>query len=270
MARGRGGEIYVSDVLGHRILRFDADGTESVVAGTGAPGFAGDGALATVAQVHTPRALSMSPDGEVYVAEFGRVRRITFDGRIETVLNEHANGLAHDRSGALYMSTSRNIFLVSAEGVPTRIAGRETAPGLNEGGLALDSRILDPRGLTVSADGEVYFADAGLHLVRRLIQNAPASLTMVSGNNQTAVLNERPPEPLRVRVTGRTGQPVAGVVVNFSVTSGTVAPISSGNVRTDRDGYAQFHGSLGQRTGRITMRASVPGLDPVEFVVTVP
>ena len=56
IARGLSGELYFSDTAGHRIFRIDPDGTSKAIAGTGAPGFAGEGGPAVIAQLNTPRA----------------------------------------------------------------------------------------------------------------------------------------------------------------------------------------------------------------------
>lgn len=269
LARGPSGEVYVSDTLGHRILRIDGDGPPTVVAGSGAPGFAGEGGPASVAQVHTPRALSIAPDGTLYVAEFGRVRRITSDGRIVTVINEHANGLAHDRLGTLYLTAGRSVFSVSGNGTLRRIAGRENAPaGQNDGSLGLDVRLNDPRGIAATREGDLFVADTGDHLVRRLIPNIPASLTIFEGDGQT-IGPEQPARPLSVRITGRSGRPVPGVAVTFAVLSPDGNATVAGVRETNINGIASLSPFFGTRTGQITFRATAIGLPPVEFRVTV-
>jgi hypothetical protein len=132
--------------------------------------------------------------------------------------------------------------------------------------LGLEARLGDPRGIAVSRDGEVYFADAADHVVRRLIPNVPASMTIFEGNGQTVTAN-RYTTPLRVRITGRTGRPVPGVTVVVAIIFGGVTT-QAGMVDTNADGIAQFSPSLGTRTGPITIRASATGLPPVEFQIT--
>jgi hypothetical protein len=267
LARGIDGEIYVSDTAGHRVLRFTSDGAASVVAGTGVAGFAGDGGPAYLAQMNTPRALSVGIDGDLYVAEFGRVRVITTDGNIFTVANEHANGLAHDRFGLLYFTAGRSIFAVAATGQLIRIAGTESAPpGLNEGGLALATRLSDPRGLAISGDDEIYVADAADHVVRRLIRNVPSALNITAGNNQTVPFGSLP-ELMSVRVTGRTGQPVPGVAVQFAFSSSPAQNISTSV--TNNNGVASIRPGVANRAGSVTITASAIGLQPVQFTIRV-
>jgi uncharacterized protein YhjY with autotransporter beta-barrel domain len=64
-----------------------------------------------------------------------------------------------------------------------------------------------------------------------------AAITIVSGNNQSGRLGARLPQPLIVRVTNAVNEPVAGVTVQWSVTSGAAALNPSSSV-TDADGRA--------------------------------
>jgi NHL repeat-containing protein len=68
--------------LDHRILKLEAKSDViRVVAGTGEPGFSGDGGPATKAQLNTPYGLALTASGDLIVADASnkRVRRI--DGR---------------------------------------------------------------------------------------------------------------------------------------------------------------------------------------------
>jgi hypothetical protein len=80
-----------------RVVRIGPDGRRLVVAGTGEPGFAGDGGPADAAQLASPSAVAAAADGALLIAdiESNRVRRIGADGVIMTVAG---NGVgAHDR-----------------------------------------------------------------------------------------------------------------------------------------------------------------------------
>jgi sugar lactone lactonase YvrE len=267
IARGTDGEIYVSDTAGHRILRFSPDGIPTVMAGNGAPGFAGDGGPASVAQVNAPGALVAGVDGSLYVAELSRVRRITPDGNIVTVAYENANGLALDRFGNLYLSAGRSIFTVAANGELVRIAGNDRASaGPNDGGLALATRLNSPRGIAISQSDEIYFADAGDHVVRRLIRNVPSAITITAGNDQT-VPSGGPMEVLRVRVLGKTGQPAAGIGVQFAWSSPPARNITT--AVTNEQGIASVAPSVGTRTGTHTITATAAGVAPVQFTIRI-
>ena len=70
------GALYVSDSSGCRVRRIGTDGIITTVAGTGTPGFSGDGGPAASAGISFPRGIAVDPAGNVYEAEDGRVRKI--------------------------------------------------------------------------------------------------------------------------------------------------------------------------------------------------
>lgn len=111
LALGPDGVLYVSDGLNHRIRKVDfASGTIETIAGTGAPGFSGDGGPATQAQIDNVRDLEMGPDGRLYLAdsENDRIRAIDLgSGTIETVVGTGAEGTAGDGLPALEVELFR-------------------------------------------------------------------------------------------------------------------------------------------------------------------
>ncbi|MGY4966756.1 NHL domain-containing protein [Streptomyces sp. 900105245] len=84
-------DVYVSDSGNHRLRRIGVDGVITTVAGNGADGNAGDGGLATKAQLNRPHGVAMDDKGTLYVAVqySNRVRRIT-DGVITTLIGSDA------------------------------------------------------------------------------------------------------------------------------------------------------------------------------------
>src|SRR5580698_2636127 len=81
------GNLYIADSVDHRVRKVTPDGVIHTVAGTGVRGFAGDGGLATAAQLNSPYGLACDVKGNVYIADLGnaRVRRIAPDGTIATI-----------------------------------------------------------------------------------------------------------------------------------------------------------------------------------------
>ena len=73
------GNISVADTGNSRIRMVTADGLIHGTAGTGAPGFSGDGGSARIAQLSSPFAVTVDGSGNAYVADSGnsRVRRLT-------------------------------------------------------------------------------------------------------------------------------------------------------------------------------------------------
>jgi sugar lactone lactonase YvrE len=140
------GMLYVADTGSHRILKIDRDGNTTVVAGTGVPGFDGDGGAATAASLSSPEGVAVDPAGQVYIADTGnhRLRVISPQGIIRTVagtgkagpngidgpaagaqLNQPAD-LAVEGSGALYVAAE------TAPGALFSIFGAELATGTDQ------------------------------------------------------------------------------------------------------------------------------------------
>ena len=180
LAVGPGGRIYIADAGDHRIRAVLPDGTIQTFAGTGSPGFSGDGGPAIKAQFRAPYGLSSDAAGNLYVADIGnkRIRRIAPGGTINTVSGGGSipAGLAGDGGpatlvnllaprnvlvdnlGGFYFSDfeANAIYYVDAQGIIRTIA---TAPLRSPAGLAFDPR------------GGVLVADSGNNLIRRLYAN---------------------------------------------------------------------------------------------------
>jgi streptogramin lyase len=96
----RGGMLYIADTDNHRIRRVDlGTGIITTLAGTGQPGYLGDGMPATDAMLYHPRDLEIGPEGDLYVADTdnGVVRAIDLtSGTIRTVVGTGTLGLDAD------------------------------------------------------------------------------------------------------------------------------------------------------------------------------
>lgn len=63
------GNLYFADSNNHRIRRIDKNGIISTVAGTGVPGFSGDGGPATRAQLAYPFGMGITSGGMIYISD---------------------------------------------------------------------------------------------------------------------------------------------------------------------------------------------------------
>ncbi|MBK7905105.1 MAG: hypothetical protein IPJ78_00915 [Gemmatimonadetes bacterium] len=103
------------------------------------------------------------------------------------------------------------------------------------------------------------------------IQPRAQALQFVSGNNQSGTFNTPLSQPLVVRVNATDGQGMAGVAVNFAVTSGG-GSVSSASVVTDASGLAQVTWTVGSGLGAQTVTATATGLvgSPLTFTAQLP
>ncbi|HET6285091.1 MAG TPA: hypothetical protein VFH73_29305 [Polyangia bacterium] len=103
--------LYIADTENQRIRRVDfAANTIETVAGTGMPGFSGDGGPATEAALNYPRDIEIGPDGRLYIADSDnhRVRAVDLDtGIISTVAGSGQVGFRGDGGPANLASLAR-------------------------------------------------------------------------------------------------------------------------------------------------------------------
>jgi adhesin/invasin len=95
--------------------------------------------------------------------------------------------------------------------------------------------------------------------------DAPSSLQIVSGNNQSAAANTALSHPLVVQVNDSGGTPITGVSVVFSAPSGT---FTGSPATTNSSGQATVNYTTGTSAGPVTVTAAVDKLT-TQFSVTV-
>ncbi|HEX5431098.1 MAG TPA: hypothetical protein VFW83_03975, partial [Bryobacteraceae bacterium] len=98
MAADASGNLYVSDRNLNRIFKITPAGVISPFAGTGVPGFSGDGGPALDAQLSAPAGLAFDSLGMLYIADSvnNRIRAIGPDGTIRTIAGSGLSGFAGD------------------------------------------------------------------------------------------------------------------------------------------------------------------------------
>ncbi len=129
-----------------QIIQLSADGTKlSTIAGTGVIGSSGDGGQATAAAINEAVAIIAGPSGNILFAEPSRVRSIDPTGKIATT------------------------------------AGDGTSNYFGDGGPAQAAGLGSPSDNVIDAQGNIYIADSGNQVVRR-IDATTGIITTVAGN----------------------------------------------------------------------------------------
>jgi len=70
LAADGNGNVFIS-MLGNRVMRVSTDGTLNTIAGTGVPGYSGDGSTASKAQLNVPAGIALDATGNLYIADSG-------------------------------------------------------------------------------------------------------------------------------------------------------------------------------------------------------
>lgn len=157
------GRLHIAEYEGHRVLRVEANGTLTIVAGTGEVGNDGDGGSAKSARLTTPNWLTFDKAGNLYIVDSGAhvIRRVTPQGTISTF---------------------------AGTGVPTNdpavagyLGGSPLKP-LGDGGLATAATLRTPSTACFDSFGNLLVTDGENYLVRRI---TPAGIiTSIAGNGQ--------------------------------------------------------------------------------------
>ncbi len=173
----------------------------STVAGTGVPGFVGDGAAATSANLLGSNGLAIDRFGNLFIADSlnHRVRKVGLDGVISTVAGIGSAGFSGDgaaankaalnypamiaftASGELLITDYGNhrVRRVSVDGVISSIAGNGSEGFSGDGAAATAASLNNPIGVVAAPDGSIYIGDAQNHRVRRV--SATGIISTVAG-----------------------------------------------------------------------------------------
>ena len=140
------GNLYIVDMNGSLIREVSvATGLVSTVAGNSGPGYSGDGALATSAEIYA-LGLAADPAGNLYLSNWpGAVREIS-----------------------------------TATGIITTIAGNGFCGYTGDGGSATIAEICWPNGIALDSAGNFYIADEGNYRIREVTYTVPTPAPVLS------------------------------------------------------------------------------------------
>ncbi|WP_218080382.1 NHL domain-containing protein [Anthocerotibacter panamensis] len=172
LARDRWGNLYVADHGNHRIRRIDPKGRISTFAGTGKPGFSGDGGRAAAAQLNNPVGVAVDAQDNLYLTDYAnhRLRRVDAQGQMTTLAGTGRPGFSPDGTPALAadLNSPWAVTLDCAGRVLFTDLGSQSVKRLDRGKIVTVMKGLGrPTGLAVDcSQGEtVYVSDVTLNQV---------------------------------------------------------------------------------------------------------
>jgi uncharacterized protein (TIGR03437 family) len=181
----------------------------SAVAGTGIPGYNGDGGAAVNAWISMPTGIAFDTAGNLYFADNGNrvVRQVntsgiinTFAGNFQLFFGNNGDGgpatnailgfqssvyygLAADKSGNLYISDTSNgiarVRKVNSSGIISTYAGGASPISGGDGGPATSAGLMTAAGLAVDSQGNLYIADTVGERIRKV--NTAGIISTVAG-----------------------------------------------------------------------------------------
>jgi hypothetical protein len=142
------GDLYIADSYNHVIREVSAStGAISTVAGNGTQGYSGDGGAATSAELNYPSGVALDTAGNLFIGDSGNnlIRRVD-----------------------------------ATSGLITTVAGIWWNNGyIGDGGVATSAGLNWPVGVALDAAGDLYIADFGHNVIRRVDATTGIITTMV-------------------------------------------------------------------------------------------
>ncbi len=199
------GDIYIVDRLNAAVRKVDAStGNISTVAGTGEPGYGGDGGPGPLAQLREPNDCFLDGRGGLLIADIQdqRIRRLdlntgiinTFAGNGEKVRAGDglpatqasilgARAVCMDGSGNTYIAEreGNGVRKVDAGGAMSTLAGTGERGYTGDGGPASAATWGAPKAIRCNAAGDVIVVDTENHAIRRI--NAAGIVTTIAGGH---------------------------------------------------------------------------------------
>lgn len=195
VATDAAGNIFFSDSQNNAIRKVDqATNSITTIAGLGPDdaGYSGDNGPAISAALNHPQGIAVATNGDIYFCDSGNnvIRKISA-GIISTIAGTGETGytgdggpatqatfsilkgIAVDVNGNIYIADSGNnvIRMISpADQKITTVAGNGTAGFSGDLGKATEAELSGPIGVAVDGGGNLYIADAGNSVVRKVIK----------------------------------------------------------------------------------------------------
>ncbi len=219
-----GGNLYIGDSRNYVVRKVTPAGIISTFAGNGVAGSGGDGGPATAAQFTSPSGLCFDAAGNLYVADYWRVRKITPAGIITTFAGNgtlgysgdggpataaainNIVGICLDATGNLYIADQGNnvVRKVTTAGIISTYAGTGTAGFSGDGGPAAAARLNEPTGVRMDGSNNLYIADYSNQRIRKVF----AYNVAVGNTGATNVAVNVYPNPASTTIFVDCGQPI--------------------------------------------------------------
>jgi len=211
------GNLYFADQTSHCVRKISPNGVIITIAGSGVPGFSGDGGPAASAHLNNPTDVVLDAAGNLYITDSmnGRLRKVSPAGVITTIAGNGTYGLGGDGGPAtsaqlgaisgVALDAAGNIFLadsgqnrirrINPAGIITTIAGYDEQ-GLGIGGFGGDggpatlAKFQQPADLAIDDFGNIFVADEFNHRIRKLTPYSTNSFPVTSASAASFASNE--------------------------------------------------------------------------------
>ncbi len=204
------GTVYIAAFNQNRIFKVNSTGTISVVAGSGAQGYSGDGVTggAALASLYHPYGVTADSSGNVYIADQYNcvIRKVDTTNTITTIAGtagqcnntgtdlNYPTGVALDSTAAnLYIADYNNCVvrkLVLSSKTLSTVAGTLAACGYTgDGGTATSAEMYYPSAVAVDSSSNVFISDSNNYVIREVTKSS-GKINTVAGNHTYGFLGD--------------------------------------------------------------------------------
>jgi NHL repeat len=212
------GDVFIADTENNMVREVTPNGVIRTIAGTGRPGYSGDGGEAIDARLDNPSGLAVNAAGDLFIADTVNnvIREVTPNGIIRTIagspahgkdhghggplgggyagdggpaadaLLQHPQGMSADARGDLFIADTGNSVIreITTSGIIKTVAGEARKfSDSGDGGQATSATLSAPTDVAVDAKGDLYIADTGNNALREVSSSGVTS-TLAGGNGE--------------------------------------------------------------------------------------
>jgi uncharacterized repeat protein (TIGR01451 family) len=214
------GNTYISLEYYSIVYKVDSSGNVTPYAGNGVGGFSGDGSAAASAQLNFPSGLAVDASGNLFIADASnnRIRRVDVNSHVITTVAGSGNqynglgffgglsgdgspatgalmnfprGVAVDQNGNLFIADTNNNRIRMVDNSPDHIITTYAGAGggcggqtdaIGDGCPAVEGTLVAPLSVTIHSSGDLYIADSGENLARKVDNTANHIITTYAGS----------------------------------------------------------------------------------------
>lgn len=238
------GNVYIASFNQNRVFKVNTTGTISVVAGSGAQGYSGDGVVggASTADLYHPYGVAVDASGNIYIADQYNcvVRKVDTAKTITTIAGtagqcnstgsdlNYPTGVVADTSGNLFIADNSNCVVrreVLATKVVSTYAGTLAVCGYTgDGGAATSAEMYYPASVAIDSSGNLYIGDTNNYVVRKVTKST-GKISTIAGNHTYGYTGDGGP------ATSAEMTYAYGIAVNSTGTTVTISDYNNQRIR---------------------------------------
>lgn len=185
-------KLFILLVLLHLIPSVSAENIITTIAGDGTQGNIGDGQDARKAQLNAPSNVAVGNLSSLYIADSANhlIRKVDSQGIITTFAGQkdplsRPVSVLSDSKGNVYITDSGNhvVYKIDPSNNFSVLVGTVGVSGSGgDQGQASQAQLKDPREIALDSGGNLYIADTGNHLIRKVsnIYNSDVTQHIIS------------------------------------------------------------------------------------------